>query len=174
MKKPYKYVLGLFMVLVLFTLDLKAQIVLKNHIDNELYDKYSKSIDLFQENVNLTNDTLTIFFAPNYSVFFLKNDKYEGVFVQKLSSDVLNFLQNHQCSGLYSMDLLKSIIQVDKSKNFLELNSSKKLFFDLNGLMVLLSDDFRPQLVKSESNIEKSIIINHRISINFLQGVIQY
>ncbi|MHA8082293.1 hypothetical protein ACST14_02615 [Aquirufa sp. A-Brett2-15D] len=174
MKKPYNYVLGSFLVLVLLAFDLKAQIVLKNHMDNELYVKYSKSIDLFQENVNLSKDSLTIFLAPNYSVFFLKNDKYEDVFVQKLSLDVLNFLQNHQCIGLLSMDVLKSIMQVDKSKNFLELNSSKKLFFDLNGLMVLLSNDFRPQFVQSESNIEKSIIINHRISINFLQGVIQY
>lgn len=173
MEFRFKILIG-FIISHFVSLNIQAQVILKNHISIDLYNDYSQSIDLFQSNRNFDSDTVSIFLSSNQVLRFLNDNKYEEIYGQKNANSITNFIGNNSVNQLISTESLNNYFKSDKSLNSFVLNSGKRLYFDKNRSYVLIGDDYRPEFVQSETNIIRTVLINGRIALNFLQGVIQY
>jgi len=139
-------------VVILFTFvfnSSNAQIVLKNYINTEQYSNYSKMIEFMQENVDLSNDTLTLFIAPNFAIASMDEAKVQKIFTAKENPDYSEFINNYSTSGFYPISFYKNNLNSNLKDNKIVFRSGNSNYYSLNGDNILISNHFDPVLVSA-------------------------
>ncbi len=168
--KPILFLL--FCLSINFTAN--SQILLKNYLSPEEYASYSKSIDLFQNEINNNSDSITYFVGPNYDLERLGELNNKLIFDDHSLEQTNIFISNHSIKSIISKNYLDSFFSENLEKNKLVLASGKVIYFQKNENSYLISDQFKPELVEAESIITKSILINGKYAIHLLEGIIRY
>jgi hypothetical protein len=126
-----------------------------------------------QENVDLSNDTLTLFMAPDFAIASMDETKFQKIFITKENPDFTEFLNNNLISGFYPISFFKNNLNSNLKDNKIVFRSGNSNYYSLNGDNILISNHFDPILVSAETNLDRSIVINNRITLNFLQGILK-
>lgn len=166
----FKVYFLLLLLALLSSNDLSAQIDIKSKIDAQTYSNYSTSIDLFEPLVN-ANDTITLFLPINFAFSRLSLDKQNSILVNKNLSALNQLLNVHSAAGTYDPSYLLSHLSSNNQLNKIELKATNYIFYQKSGDNVLLGDSPSEIDVKFESRIIKSIQLNDRLVLNFMNGI---
>jgi hypothetical protein len=151
---------------------LNAQTDIKAKVDAQTYSEYSKAIDLFEKVIS-PNDVVTLFVPINYSFSRLSQNKQDGL-NNYVTSEINEFLNNHKSNSLIDLNFLNSNLKENSSQNLIYLANNKKIYFQKNINNFLLGDAYDPSNVLFESHILKSINLDNKIILNFLDGIFLY
>jgi hypothetical protein len=147
-----------------------AQIDIKSKIDAQTISDYSIAIDLFESLVN-ANDSITLFIPINYGYSRLSQEKQNLILIDKKANDVNIFLNNHSANGLYDIVYFDGHLSSNTLLNKVELKSLNSIFFEKNSDKYLLGDSPNPSSVKFETHIVKTVKLNGKVVLNFLDGI---
>jgi hypothetical protein len=103
----------------------------------------------------------------------LSQNKQDGL-NNYVTSDINEFLNNHKSNSLIDLNFLNSNLKENSSQNLIYLANNKKIYFQKNINNFLLGDAYDPSNVLFESHILKSINLDNKIILNFLDGIFLY
>jgi hypothetical protein len=154
-------------VSIITQISLNAQIDIKSKVDSETYTKYSKAIDLFEQNVS-SNDVVTLFIPNNSSLQRLGQVKYRSVFIDKNTSEVNSFINSHSTPTYLTNSFLNQKVIISNLGHTEVFKSNLKCNFVKNGAFVMLTDN-----LSFEANIENSLQLSSKMFIFFINGPIK-